>query len=70
MAKSILRFLDSDADIFDVSNFIEDVLGDGTIVGGARHKFVLQGEGGSKMVLKGDFTVDNGVVTVVSPVVV
>jgi len=63
VAKSILRFVDSDVDVGDVADFIEEVLGDGTIVGGERHKFVLQGEDGSKIVFKGDFTVENGIVT-------
>lgn len=63
MAKSILRFLKSDVELSDVADFFEGVLGDGTITGAGRHKFVLQGADGSKIVFKGDFTVENGVIT-------
>ena len=63
MAKSVLRFLDSDVSVSDVTEFVEGVLGDGTLQNAGRHKFVLAGESGDQIVFKGDFTVENGVVT-------
>lgn len=62
MAKSTLRFFGADVAVGDIGDFFEDLNENGAFVNASKHKVVLEGLG-SKILLKGDFDVENGVVT-------
>ena len=63
MAKSIIRFFKVDLEFDEIGGLLGDAFENGSLEGGTKHKVVLEGEDGGRIVFKGKFKVDNGVVT-------
>ena len=63
IAKSILRFFKIDIEFDEIGSLLGDAFENGSLGGGTKHKVVLEGEDGGRIVFKGKFKVDNGVVT-------
>jgi Ca2+-binding RTX toxin-like protein len=63
MAKSTLRYFKQSGDVNELSDLIGDVASNGTFGTPSRHKVVLTGTDGGKIVFKGDFQVVNGAIT-------
>lgn len=62
VARSTLRFPGADITTSDVSDFIEGVLRDGAFANGSKRKVELVGPSGDRVVFKGKFDVEGGVV--------
>jgi Ca2+-binding RTX toxin-like protein len=63
MAKSILHYFEQTGEINEFNDVIGDSLNHGTFGTPSKHKIALTGTDGGKIVFKGDFKVDNGVIT-------